>query len=216
MSEDRIEQFRRMAEADPENELGHFSLGKALLEADHPEGAIPSLQRVIELNDTFSKAYQLLGEAQARTGDTDAAVETLTRGFRIAAQRGDRMPADAMRDQLRQLGADAPQVDEPDAAEHTAEPSPGAAREGFVCARCGSTEPLPEPPFKGDLGRRVQAHTCASCWREWIGMGTKVINELRLDFSRDEDQKVYEQHMLEWLGVSPDEVEQYAREKSER
>ena len=27
----RIEQFRKMAEADPDNELGHFSLGRALV-----------------------------------------------------------------------------------------------------------------------------------------------------------------------------------------
>ena len=29
----RIEQFRKMADADPENELGHFSLGRALFDA---------------------------------------------------------------------------------------------------------------------------------------------------------------------------------------
>ena len=30
---ERIERFRTMAEADPQNELGHFSLGRALMDA---------------------------------------------------------------------------------------------------------------------------------------------------------------------------------------
>ena len=33
-----------------------------------------------------------------------------------------------------------------------------------------------------------------------IGQGTKVINELRLDFSRDRDQEIHDQHMREYLG----------------
>ncbi|MCH6552183.1 MAG: hypothetical protein IH804_09245, partial [Planctomycetes bacterium] len=33
------------------------------------------------------------------------------------------------------------------------------------------------------------------------GQGTKVINELRLDFSRPEDQNTYEQQMCEYLGI---------------
>ena len=41
-------------------------------------------------------------------------------------------------------------------------------------------------------------------WTEWIGQGTKVINELRLDLSREEDQEAYDQHMHEFLGVDPE------------
>ena len=38
-------------------------------------------------------------------------------------------------------------------------------------------------------------------WNDWIGQGTKVINELRLDFSREEDQDTFEQQMCEFLGI---------------
>ena len=38
-------------------------------------------------------------------------------------------------------------------------------------------------------------------WQTWIAQGTKVINELRLDFSREEDQKVFDQYMCEFLGI---------------
>ena len=42
---------------------------------------------------------------------------------------------------------------------------------------------------------------CAALWQEWIDQGTKVINELRLDFSRDEDQDAFDMHMCEFLGI---------------
>ena len=33
-----------------------------------------------------------------------------------------------------------------------------------------------------------------------------MINELRLDFSRDEDQRVFDQHMYEYLGMDAELV----------
>ena len=44
MSDTRIEQFKNMTEADPENELGHFSLGKAYLDAGQFDEAASSLR----------------------------------------------------------------------------------------------------------------------------------------------------------------------------
>ena len=64
----RIQQFRKMAADDPNNELGHFSLGKALLDAGQHQEAAQSLQRVLALNPNIGKAYQLLADAQVKTG----------------------------------------------------------------------------------------------------------------------------------------------------
>ena len=64
---DRIAQFKAMTEADPTNELGFFSLGRAYVDAGQPKEAIPALQRVIALNSNFSKAYALqIGRASCR------------------------------------------------------------------------------------------------------------------------------------------------------
>ena len=49
----------------------------------------------------MSKAYQLAGEALVKAGWADQAVETLEKGFRIAAEKGDVMPRDAIADALR-------------------------------------------------------------------------------------------------------------------
>ena len=68
---------------------------------------------------------------------------------------------------------------------------------------------LPDPPMRGPIGAYIYAHFGQTTWNEWIGMGTKVINELRLDFSNPAHQDTYEQHMLEWLGVTKDEVEAF-------
>ena len=51
----------------------------------------------------------------------------------------------------------------------------------------------------------IRDNISAETWHEWIGQGTKVINELRLDFSREEDQAVYDQHMYEFLGIDDEE-----------
>ena len=56
-------------------------------------------------------------------------------------------------------------------------------------------------PSKAPFGEWIQANIAAETWREWIDQGTKVINELRLDLSRDEDSAAYDKHMNEFLGV---------------
>ena len=48
----------------------------------------------------------------------------------------------------------------------------------------------------------------ADKWNLWIGQGTKVINELRLDFSRSEDQKSFEEYMAEFLGIPSEVIDQ--------
>ena len=51
----RLEQFRKMAEADPNNEVGHFSLGRELLAAGQYDEAVASLRRVVQLNDNHCR-----------------------------------------------------------------------------------------------------------------------------------------------------------------
>ena len=191
----RIEQFRKMAEADPTNELGHFSLGRAYLDAGQYADAIASLRRVVELNPNISKAYQLMADAQLQLGQRDAAIESLTTGVRIANDRGDLMPRNAMTSKLQELGAAVPEL----ASKAAAQP----VGEGQVlCNRCGQVKPrLPNPPFSNAQGKMIQEKICADCWKEWVGMGTKVINEMRLPLADPQAQKIFDQHMMEFLNL---------------
>ena len=204
----RIEQFRQMAQADPDNELGHFSLGKALLDAGQPAEAVAPLQRAIELNPRLAKAYHLCGQAQLDAGQAAAAVETMTRGVQVADETGDRVPRLAMAKLLARCGAPVPDEPAPSASSlraGTAADEAGIAAEpGFACCRCQTPGArLPKPPFKGPVGERIHQHVCAACWQEWVLMGTKVINELRLSLASEKDGQVYDQYMVEFLQLPP-------------
>jgi Fe-S cluster biosynthesis and repair protein YggX len=195
---DRITQFEKMAREDPDNDMAHFSLGNAYLQARRSAEAAMSLQRCIELNPHMSKAYQLAGQAMIDAGWADQAVNVLTKGYQAAASKGDRMPMQAIADLLRSIGREPPKVD--------AAPAPGgstaSAAGTFTCRRTGRPgSQLPKPPFRGHLGQWIYENISSQTWQAWIGQGTKVINELRLDFSREQDQETYDQHMREFLGI---------------
>ena len=192
----RIERFKTLTEADPQNELGYFSLARAYIDGGMPAEAGPALQRVIALNRNFSKAYALLGWTQHQLGQDDFAIETLTQGYRIAQERGDLMPRNEMANLLKEIGAPVPEATQ-------AQLTPELASAGNIkCRRCGRIAPkMAERPFSGALGEQIHASVCAPCWREWIGQGTKVINELRLNLTEQSGQDMYDQHMKEFLSL---------------
>ncbi|HLL89514.1 MAG TPA: Fe(2+)-trafficking protein [Tepidisphaeraceae bacterium] len=196
MADPRIDQFRRMTQDAPNDPLGHFSLGKALLDGGDAAEAAKSLQRVVALDPNLSKAYQLLGQAQLKTGHREYAVQTLTDGIAIAHRRGDALVKSEIERMLADLGSPVPQFAAPGA-------DAAAVGEGEVlCLRHQGPGPkLPKPPFRNDFGREVFEHTCANCWQDAIRHGTKVINELRLPLSDPQAQRVWDEHIREFLNL---------------
>jgi len=196
---ERITRFENMAAADPENEMAHFSLGQAYLQQGRAGEAARSFEKCIALNPEMSKAYQLAGEAMIKAGWSDKAVDFLNRGYEVAASKGDRMPQDAIAELLESIGRKTPTLSE------DAKRQASAKSSSFVCQRTGQPgTQLKEPPIRGPVGQWIQQNIAAETWRQWIGQGTKVINELRLDFSREEDQNTYDQYMHEFLGIDQD------------
>ena len=199
--EQRIAQFENMTAADPDNDMAYFSLGNAYLQAGRAAEASQAFEKTTELNPEMSKAFQMAGEAMVKAGWEDRAVAMLETGWRVAATRGDLMVRDAISDQLVAIGRDVPELDE--SGQKEAEEF--AASGSFVCHRTGRAgTQLEHPPFKGPVGAWIQANISSETWNDWIGQGTKVINELRLDFSREEDQESYDRHMREFLGIDDD------------
>jgi len=202
---ERIVQFRKMANDDPDNELGHFRLGQLLMEDGRYDDAVQSFRRTLELSPEFSKVFQLLGSALIKLGRTDEAARVLQEGYRVADARGDNVPRDEMAKLLTQLGAAVPAPARPGKSGAAAEAGPG---DGFRCQRpgCaagGHARQLPAPPMPDELGRRIYQTVCADCWDYWLrNLSIKVINEMRLDLSRDRDQETYDQIMRETLGLT--------------
>lgn len=193
----RIAQFEKMAHDDPLNDMAHFSLGGAYAQAGRQADAAKEYLRCIEINPAMSKAFQLAGAALIAAGDKKRAGDVLTRGYKVAAERGDLMPRNAIADLLKQLDLPVPEI-----AAAPAGPAKKAPDGSFVCRRSGKPgSKLPVPPFRGALGKWIHDHISAETWHTWIGQGTKVINELRLDLSKEKDQEAYDQHMREYLGV---------------
>jgi len=196
MDLERINRFKALTEADPTNELGFFSLGRAYVDAGQPAEAIPALQRVLALNPNFSKAYALLGMAQKSTGDEQGAVTTLTNGYRIANDRGDLMPRNDIAHLLKEMGAPIPEA-------KVEQITPEDAAAGKIkCLRCGRiAAKMPSAPFSGPFGEKIHNSVCRPCFTEWIAQGTKVINELRLNLTEKSAQDVYDQHMRDFLNL---------------
>ncbi|MEM9165419.1 MAG: Fe(2+)-trafficking protein [Planctomycetota bacterium] len=191
--ETRIAQFEKMAGDDPDNDMAHFSLGGAYQQAGRFADAAECYVRCFTINPAMSKAYQLAGAALIADDQTERAGQILLEGYVAAGERGDLMPKKAMGDMLDQLGLDKPEVEEK---------KPEAADGSFVCRRTGKPgTQLPRPPFKGPIGEWIHQNISKQTFDDWIGQGTKVINELRLDLSRDQDSETYDAHMREFLGI---------------
>ncbi len=120
----------------------------------------------------------------------------MQKGTLIANQRGDMMPKNAMIAKLRDLGAQVPEM----TGQSTAQQPVG--EDQVLCHRCGKVgSKLPKPPFRNEFGQAIYDKICNLCWREAIAMGTKVINELRLPMADPQAQKVWDQHIREFLGL---------------
>jgi Fe-S cluster biosynthesis and repair protein YggX len=194
-NEERIEQFRKMANDDPANELGHFSLGRALLDAGRFDEAIESLRKTLELNANLSKAYLLLAQAHLKNNQKDAAIARLTQGALVADDRGDMLPRNEMVAMLKELDAPLPELK---SSERKVEVGTGQVLD----RRTGQPgTQLPKPPFSNKMGQMIFENVSAESWRDWIGMGTKVINELRLPLNDPQAQKIFDEHMLEFLNL---------------
>lgn len=190
----RIAQFRKATEQNPTDPLGFFSLGRAQLDAGVNDDAVLSLQRALALDTRLSRAYQLLARAQLALGRKEEAYKSLRDGILIAHQRGDQMPKNEMIAMLQGEGQAIPELNAP---------SKEVAGEGEVMdIRTGRVgKRMVKPPFRNKLGEVLYNNVSAESWKEWIAQGTKVINELRLPMHDPAAQRVYDQHMIDFLNV---------------
>lgn len=191
---ERIARFEALVEQDPENDMAYFSLGGAYNQNAQFDKAAQAYLRCTELNPSMSKAYQLAGAALMAAQDVERAKEVLTEGYKVAAGRGDLMPQKGIAELLERLGAPVPQD------KKAAAPAPSG---GFVCRKTGRPgHKMVRPPYSTALGLWIQEHIAQETfYNGWLPTGTKIINELRLDLTRDPDAAVYDHAMRAYLGI---------------
>ena len=52
----------------------------------------------------------------------------------------------------------------------------------ITCTRCGRNgEPLARAPLRNELGEKILASICRTCWDEWLRYQTALINHHGLD-----------------------------------
>ncbi len=196
----RIAQFETMVrpEADPTNDMAWFSLGGAYAQAGRFAESAGAYQRCIELNPAMTKAFALGGQSLVDAGKTSEAIALLNKGYVEASQRGDRMPMKSMGELLEKLGQPLPQV-------QSKQVHVELGTDMMMDRKTGKPgRKLPRPPMRGPLGLWIYNNVSAETWDAWIRQGTKVINELRLDLSREADNDTYDKHMFEYLGMDED------------
>ena len=198
--ETRIKQFRTLLESDPDNDMAHFSLGNALLQADRKHEAALSFIACTKINPGMTKAYQLAARALIDSGHSDDAMDVLHDGYIEATKRGDMLPKNAMAEMFGELRLEVPVVETPQAS---APEEVGGDFKDRKTGRMGTQ--LARRPFKGPVGEWIYENISKQTFDDWIGMGTKIINELRLDLSRDEHDAVYDYAMRIYIGLT-DEI----------
>lgn len=81
----------------------------------------------------------------------------------------------------------------------------------ITCSRCGqSGTQLQRAPLKNELGERVLAEICSTCWDEWLRYQTALINHYGLDVREREARDLLTRNMDAYLfqgGGDTDEID---------
>ena len=78
---ERETMFRQMTTEFPDSPMGHFSLGKFLLEEKRWAEAVTSLEQAVKLDGSYAAAHVALGDAHAGAGDAEKAKQAWQRAL---------------------------------------------------------------------------------------------------------------------------------------
>ena len=86
--QDRIEVFRQMLEADPENTMVMFGLAKEYEKLGQHVEVIELLENYLATTEDEGNAYGVLANAYALAGNREKAIETYRRGIDVSLAHG--------------------------------------------------------------------------------------------------------------------------------
>lgn len=99
----RESMFMQVLEIDEDDTLANYGIGSIAVEKGEWERARSHLEKVLKADPKYSVAYLALGKAYLSLGLKDLAKSTWNEGIKIAASKGDLMPANQMHTELERL-----------------------------------------------------------------------------------------------------------------
>jgi tetratricopeptide (TPR) repeat protein len=97
---ERESMFLQVLQIDPEDTLANFGLGSIAVERKNWQKAREHLERVLKEDPKYSVAYLALGRALKGLGLVSEAKAVWSEGIKVAAAKGDLMPANQMQQEL--------------------------------------------------------------------------------------------------------------------
>lgn len=107
MTASKIEIFREMTSAEPDNALVWYGLGSEYFKAEQWREAAIALGEVVRLNPGYTAAYQMLGSAHERLGEGGEARGAWQQGVEVAERAGAWKARDHMRALLQGIAGNA-------------------------------------------------------------------------------------------------------------
>ena len=104
--EERLRQLHGLVEADPQDALSRFLLGRELIGAGRFEEARHSFAEAIRLQPDYTAAYRQLGNCHEKLEQFSEAASAYARGVAVAGETGDLQAGKEMQAFLRRLERD--------------------------------------------------------------------------------------------------------------
>lgn len=86
--QNRIEVFRQMLDADPDNTMVMFGLAKEYEKLGQNQDVIDLLENYLAKADDEGNAYGVLAQAYNQTGNREKAIETYKKGIEVSMAHG--------------------------------------------------------------------------------------------------------------------------------
>jgi predicted Zn-dependent protease len=86
--QNRIEVFKQMLEADPENTMVMFGLAKEYEKVDQTDELIAILEKYLAMADDEGNAYGMLAKAYEKSGDREKAKSAYQKGIAVSNAHG--------------------------------------------------------------------------------------------------------------------------------
>ena len=100
---DREKNFREMIRQFPDSPMGHFSLGRLLVDEKRWEEAIQALGEAVKLDPSYAAAMVALGDAYAGAGMKPEAIEAWKRALETPHGRRDMSLQGDLEQRIRDL-----------------------------------------------------------------------------------------------------------------